>query len=95
MDTIGTWRCIFDEENHPIFELASKYKLAVEVHPYDSEKFIKLQDDLAVSSNLDASSMCRCISFLHIGYQDKFPDMQVCFAIGQLSQIIWETHTRL
>ena len=39
MDTIGTWRCIFDEENEPIFELANKYNLAVEIHPYDGEKF--------------------------------------------------------
>ena len=44
MDTIGTWRCIFDAENEPIFELASKYNLAVEVHPYDGEKFIKLEN---------------------------------------------------
>ena len=44
MDTIGTWRCIFDEENEPIFELASKYNLAVEIHPYDGEKFIKLEN---------------------------------------------------
>jgi len=44
MDTIGTWRCIFDEENEPIFELANKYKLAIEIHPYDGEKFIKLEN---------------------------------------------------
>ena len=44
MDTIGTWRSIFDEENEPIFELASKYNLAVEIHPYDGEKFIKLEN---------------------------------------------------
>jgi len=44
MDTIGTWRCIFDEENEPIFELANKYNLAIEIHPYDGEKFIKLKN---------------------------------------------------
>ncbi|MDT8346429.1 MAG: amidohydrolase, partial [Flavobacteriaceae bacterium] len=44
MDTIGTWRCIFDEENEPIFELASELNLAIEIHPYDGEKFIKLEN---------------------------------------------------
>ena len=42
MDTIGTWRCIFDEENEPIFELANKYNLAVEIHDETASRiFIK------------------------------------------------------
>jgi aminocarboxymuconate-semialdehyde decarboxylase len=90
MDTIGTWRCIFDEENHPIFELASKYKLAVEVHPYDGEKFIKLQNS-AWRFHL-IWMLAQCADAYHFftlgGYQDKFPDMRVCFAHGgQLSQM--------
>ena len=44
MDTIGTWKVIFDEVNAPIFELANKYKLAIEIHPYDGDKMIKLED---------------------------------------------------
>ncbi|GAL81491.1 2-amino-3-carboxymuconate-6-semialdehyde decarboxylase [Algibacter lectus] len=67
MDTIGTWRCIFDEENEPIFELANKYNLAVEIHPYDGGKIYKIRKYiLAFSSYLDVGTMWRCISFFNI-----------------------------
>ncbi|WP_339848152.1 amidohydrolase family protein [uncultured Dokdonia sp.] len=90
MDTIGTWRCIFDEENEPIFELASKYNLAVEIHPYDGEKFIKLQN-----TNWRFHliwMLAQCADAYHFftlnGYADKYPGMRVCFAHGgQLAQI--------
>jgi len=84
MDTIGTWRCIFDEENEPIFELASKYNLAVEIHPYDGEKFIKLEN-----TNWMLAQCADAYHFLTLnGYADKYPGMRVCFAHGgQLAQI--------
>jgi len=90
MDTIGTWRCIFDEENEPIFELASKYNLAVEIHPYDGEKFIKLENT-AWRFHL-IWMLAQCADAYHFftlnGYADKFPNMRVCFAHGgQLAQI--------
>lgn len=90
MDTIGTWRCIFDEENEPIFELASKYNLAVEIHPYDGEKFIKLENT-AWRFHL-IWMLAQCADAYHFftlnGYADKFPGMRTCFAHGgQLAQI--------
>ncbi len=90
MDTIGTWRCIFDEENEPIFELASNYNLAVEIHPYDGEKFILLENT-AWRFHL-IWMLAQCADAYHFmtlrGYQDKFPGMRVCFAHGgQLAQI--------
>lgn len=90
MDTIGTWRCIFDEENEPIFELASKYNLAVEIHPYDGEKFIKLENT-AWRFHL-IWMLAQCADAYHFftlnGYADKFPNMRTCFAHGgQLAQI--------
>ena len=90
MDTIGTWRCIFDEENEPIFELASKYNLAVEIHPYDGEKFIKLENTSWRFHLIWMLAQCAdAYHFLTLnGYQDKYPGMRVCFAHGgQLAQI--------
>ena len=90
MDTIGTWRCIFDEENEPIFELASKYNLAVEIHPYDGEKFIKLQNTSWRFHLIWMLAQCAdAYHFLTLnGYPDKYPGMRVCFAHGgQLAQI--------
>jgi aminocarboxymuconate-semialdehyde decarboxylase len=90
MDSIGTWRCIFDEENEPIFEMASKYNLAVEVHPYDGEKFIKLENTSWRFHLIWMLAQCAdAYHFLTLnGYSDKYPDMRVCFAHGgQLAQI--------
>jgi aminocarboxymuconate-semialdehyde decarboxylase len=90
MDTIGTWRCIFDEENEPIFELASKYNLAVEIHPYDGEKFIKLENTAWRFHLIWMLAQCAdAYHFLTLnGYADKYPGMRTCFAHGgQLAQI--------
>ncbi len=90
MDTIGSWRCIFDEENEPLFELASQYNLAVEFHPYDGEKFILLENR-AWRFHL-IWMLAQCADAYHFytlnAYQEKFPGMRVCFAHGgQLAQM--------
>ena len=90
MDSIGTWRCIFDEENEPIFELADHYNLAVEIHPYDGEKFIKLQNTSWRFHLIWMLAQCAdAYHFLTLnGYYDKYPNMRVCFAHGgQLAQM--------
>lgn len=90
MDSIGTWRCVFDEENEPIFELADKYNLAVEVHPYDGEKFIKLENTAWRFHLIWMLAQCAdAYHFLTLnGYPDKYKNMRVCFAHGgQLAQI--------
>jgi len=90
MDSIGTWRAIFDQDIEPILELADKYNLAVEVHPYDGEKFIKLEN---VSWRFHLIWMlAQCADAHHFftlnGYQDKYPNIRVCFAHGgQLTQM--------
>ncbi len=90
MDSIGTWRTIFDQDIEPILELANKYKLAVEIHPYDGEKFIKLEN---VHWRFHLVWMlAQCADAYHFytlnGYQEKYPDLRVCFAHGgQLAQI--------
>jgi len=90
MDSIGTWRSIFDPETQPILELANKYKLAVEIHPYDGDKFIKLENT-GWRFHL-IWMLAQCADAYHFftlnGYQAKYPDMRVCFAHGgQLAQI--------
>ena len=90
MDTIGTWRCIFDEENEPIFELADKYNLAVEIHPYDGEKFIKLENTSWRFHLIWMLAQCAdAYHFLTLnGYYEKYPNMRICFAHGgQVAQI--------
>lgn len=90
MDSIGQWRCIFDEDNEPLFELANKYNLAVEVHPYDGEKFIKLENTAWRFHLIWMLAQCAdAYHFLTLnGYPDKYKNMRVCFAHGgQLAQI--------
>ena len=38
------WTSIADKSVFPIYELANKYNLAVEIHPYDGEKIVNLKD---------------------------------------------------
>ena len=40
----GEWLSIAEAEVDPIFELANKYKLAIQIHPYDGEKMIALKN---------------------------------------------------
>lgn len=90
MDSIGTWRCVFDEENEPIFELADKYNLAVEIHPYDGEKFIKLENTAWRFHLIWMLAQCAdAYHFLTLnGYAHKYKNMRICFAHGgQLAQM--------
>ncbi|MFV0248574.1 MAG: amidohydrolase family protein [Tenacibaculum sp.] len=90
MDTIGTWRCIFDQENELIFQLADKYNLAIEIHPYDGEKFIKLENTSWRFHLIWMLAQCAdAYHFLTLnGYYEKYPNMRVCFAHGgQLAQM--------
>ncbi|MEM7371442.1 MAG: amidohydrolase family protein [Bacteroidota bacterium] len=90
MDSVGTWRGIFNEEIEPVLELANHYKLAVEIHPYDGEKFIQLENT-AWRFHL-IWMLAQCADAYHFftlnGYYEKYPDIRVCFAHGgQLNQI--------
>ncbi|RME98912.1 MAG: amidohydrolase, partial [Bacteroidetes bacterium] len=90
MDTIGVWRTIFEEETEPILELADHYGLAVEIHPYDGEKFIQLEN-IGWRFHL-IWMLAQCADAYHFytlnGYHERFPNIRVCFAHGgQLAQI--------
>lgn len=90
MDSVGTWRTIFDPETEPIFELANDLGLAVEIHPYDGEKFIQLENT-AWRFHL-VWMLAQCADAYHFytinGYHDRFENLRFCFAHGgQLAQI--------
>jgi aminocarboxymuconate-semialdehyde decarboxylase len=76
------WTSIGDESVFPIFELANKYKLAVQIHPYDGEKMIALQDRFwrfhlvwMCAQTADAYHM-----YTLLGFPQRFPNVRVCFA---------------
>ncbi len=90
MDSIGTWRTIFDQDIEPILECANHFNLAIEVHPYDGEKFIHLEN---TSWRFHLVWMlAQCADAYHFytinGYHEKYANIRVCFAHGgQLTQI--------
>jgi aminocarboxymuconate-semialdehyde decarboxylase len=90
LDSVGTWRTICDPETAPIFEMANDYGLAVEIHPYDGEKFIQLENT-AWRFHL-VWMLAQCADAYHFytleGFHEKYPNIRVCFAHGgQLTQI--------
>lgn len=90
MDSVGSWRTIFDEETEPIFEAADHYKLAVEIHPYDGEKFINLENTCWRFHLV--WMLAQCADAYHFytlkGYHEKYKHVRVCFAHGgQLAQM--------
>lgn len=86
----GKWKGIFNEETEPILELANKHNLAIEIHPYDGDKFIKLENT-AWRFHL-IWMLAQCADAYHFyslhGYFNKYENIRVCFAHGgQLSHI--------
>lgn len=89
-DTTGTWKVIFDEVNNPIFELANNYNLAIEIHPYDGDKMIKLEDKNWRFHLIWMLAQCGdAYHFYSLnGIYEKYPNIRTCFAHGgQLAQM--------
>ena len=90
LNSAGKWQGIIDPSTEPIFELANEYSLAIEIHPYDGEKFIALENK---SWRFHLIWMlAQCADAYHFytlnGYFNKFPQIRVCFAHGgQLNQV--------
>ena len=80
----GEWISVADESVYPIFELANKYGLAVEIHPYDGEKMVQLKD-VYWRFHL-VWMMAQSADTLHLftlkGFLNKFPNVRTCFAHG-------------
>jgi aminocarboxymuconate-semialdehyde decarboxylase len=83
------WESVADESVLPIFELANKYKLSVEIHPYDGPKMVNLKDRFwrfhlvwMMAQTADTYHM-----FTLMGLAQKFPEIRTCFAhANQLGQ---------
>lgn len=78
------WLTVMDESVYPIFELANQYKLAIEIHPYDGEKMVKLKDEYwrfhlvwMMAQTADALHFFSLKDFVN-----RFPDIRTCFAHG-------------
>jgi aminocarboxymuconate-semialdehyde decarboxylase len=78
------WVSVADESVFPIFELANKYHLAIEIHPYDAEKMVKLKD-LYWRFHL-IWMMAQTADTLHVltlnDILAKYPNLRTCFAHG-------------
>ena len=89
-DKDGQWKESFCEEVDPIFELANNYSLAVEIHPYDGQKFIQLADR---SWRFHLVWMCAQTAdsyhfFSLRDYAHRYPEVRFCFAHGnQFGQV--------
>ncbi|MCB0402498.1 MAG: amidohydrolase family protein [Flavobacteriales bacterium] len=78
------WTSIADESVFPIYELANKYGLAIEIHPYDGEKMVNLKDQYWRFHLV--WMMAQCADTLHLytlnDIANKFPNIRTCFAHG-------------
>ena len=89
-DSNGNWSSITDDRNKPLFELANEYKLALEIHPYDGNKFIQLKDEYwrfhliwMCAQTADAYHFFSLKDFPNL-----YPEIRTCFAHGnQFGQI--------
>lgn len=82
LDTDGQWCSTADESVFPIYELAHKYQLAVQIHPYDGQKMIKLKDRFW---RFHLVWMCAQTAdhyhlYTLLGIDQKFPGIRTCFA---------------
>ncbi len=78
------WITVADESVDPIFELANHYGLAIEIHPYDGQKMVKLKDDYWRFHLV--WMMAQTADTLHFytlrDLPNRFPNIRTCFAHG-------------
>ncbi|MEJ6801228.1 MAG: amidohydrolase family protein [Crocinitomicaceae bacterium] len=78
------WVSVADDSVLSIFELANEYGLAIEIHPYDGQKMVKLKDEYwrfhlvwMMAQTADTLHFYTLKDFVH-----KFPNIRTCFAHG-------------
>lgn len=80
----GEWLSTADKSVFPIYELANQYELAIEIHPYDGEKMVKLQDQYWRFHLI--WMLAQCADTLHLytlnNIPNLFPNIRTCFAHG-------------
>lgn len=84
LDKNEQWVSVADESVYTIYELANKYKLAIEIHPYDGEKMVNLKD-MNWRFHL-VWMMAQTADTLHFytlnDIPNRFPNVRTCFAHG-------------
>ncbi len=84
LDADGNWTVIFDPAVSPLFELANDYRLAVEIHPYNAEEMIGLNDKYwrfhLIWMCAQTADAWHFYSLENIGL--KYSQMRTCFAHG-------------
>ena len=80
----GEWQTVSDDSLKPIFELANEYCLAMEIHPYDGEKMVKLKNKFwrfhlvwMMAQTADALHFYALNNFV-----TKYANIRTCFAHG-------------
>jgi len=78
------WLSIAEKDVDPIFELANKYKLAIQIHPYDGEKMIALKNEYWRFHLV--WMMAQCADTIHLfslrDLPNKYPNVRTSFAHG-------------
>lgn len=78
------WVSCVNDDALPIFELANEYGLAIEIHPYDGQKMVKLKDRYWRFHLV--WMMAQTADALHLyalkDYANRFPNIRTCFAHG-------------
>ena len=84
LDAKNEWTSIAHESVFPIYEMANKYNLAIEIHPYDGEKMVNLKDQYWRFHLV--WMMAQCADTLHLytlnDIPNKFENIRTCFAHG-------------
>ncbi len=84
LDKKNQWCSVADPSVFPIFELADKYGLAIEIHPYDGPKIIQLKDQFWRFHLV--WMMAQTADTLHLytlmNLPERFPNIRSCFAHG-------------
>jgi len=84
INAVGKWTSVADASVDPIYELANQYKLAIEIHPYDGQKMIQLED--AYWRFHLVWMMAQTADTLHLytlkDIPNRFPNLRTCFAHG-------------
>ena len=89
-DQRGTWRTTAHESVDPIWELADELGLAVQIHPYDGQKIINLED---ATWRFHLVWMCAQTADHYHDYtlsnhHNRFPNLRVCYAHGNQYSVI-------
>jgi aminocarboxymuconate-semialdehyde decarboxylase len=90
LDTDEKWKSIANEKVEPILELADKYQLALEIHPYDGPKMIALEN---IYWRFHLVWMCaQTADTYHLytikSYPDIYRRLRICFAhANQFGQV--------